>query len=86
VLLLTADPFYSLHGVRPGASLAAARRVLKLSRPFHVGLNDWYLAAHGAAADGVLKVRHGMVEEVGIADKRFLHGRRAEFRFLNSFR
>ena len=66
VLLLTADPYYALRGVRPGATLAAARSALRLSDPFHIGLNYWYLADDGPTL-GVLKVRHGVVEEVGIA-------------------
>jgi hypothetical protein len=35
---------------------------------------------------GVLKVRHGVIEEVGIADGRLLTSRRDARRFLNSFR
>jgi hypothetical protein len=33
----------------------------------------------------VLKVRNGVVQEVGVADKRLLSGRKAQQRFLNSF-
>jgi hypothetical protein len=66
ILLLTASPYCALRGVRPGASLAAARRALRLTGPFHIGLNYRYLAQLGSSR-GVLKIRHGVVEEVGIA-------------------
>jgi hypothetical protein len=33
----------------------------------------------------VFKVRHGRIQEVGIADKRFTRTRGLAFRFLNSF-
>jgi hypothetical protein len=84
VLLLTATPYYSLRGLRPGARLAAAARVLKIGRPFHVGLNYWYLARFGASR-AVLKVRHGIVEEIGIADARLTAKRSSAFRFIRSF-
>ena len=84
VFISTASPFYSLRGVRAGASLAAARRVLRLSNPFRVGLNDWYLAPNGAVR-AVLKVRHGRVEEIGIAEKSLTANRRIALQFLKSF-
>ncbi|HWE58286.1 MAG TPA: hypothetical protein VG228_01225, partial [Solirubrobacteraceae bacterium] len=84
VLLLTATPYYALRGVRPGAALTAARRVLKLGRPFHIGLNYWYLAPNGADR-AALKVRHGIVEEIGIANSTLTASRRAAFRFFTSF-
>jgi hypothetical protein len=61
-----------------------AARVLRIGRPFHIGLNYWYLAPNGASR-GVLKVRHGIVEEIGIADLRLTANRRAAWRFLSSF-
>ena len=60
-----------------------ARR-LRVGRPFHIGLNYWYLAPDGPST-GVLKVRHGTVEEIGIAVKRFTRTRRLAGRFLRSF-
>ncbi len=82
VIELTADRFYALSGVRPGAKLAMARRRLHLVFHARIGRNVWYLA-RGRQADGVLKVRHGVVEEVGLANKRLAssHPRR----FLASF-
>ena len=85
ILLLSANPHYALDKTTPGATLTkqVARR-LKLGKLFKIGSNDWYIAA-GRSADGVLKVRNGVVQEVGVADKRLLNGRAAQRRFLSSF-
>jgi predicted Fe-Mo cluster-binding NifX family protein len=85
VLALTANPFYALDGARPGGELAAVARKLKVGKTFHIGLNDWYVAP-GAAASTVLKVRHGIIQEIGLANKRLTKGRTAEGRFLSSFK
>jgi len=85
VIALTANPHYTLRGVRPGRRLAAVARRLHTGRGFQIGLNTWYLAPDGSAR-GVLKVRHGVIEEVGIADLRLTRGRRAALAFLRSFR
>jgi hypothetical protein len=91
ILILTAASYYSVRGVRPGATLASARRALRLTGPFAIGANDWYLAPlRGGRA--ILKVRHGVVEEIGIADAsltplgRGRAQRKAVMRFLVSFR
>jgi hypothetical protein len=82
IIALTANPFYALDGVKPGAMVSAAKRRLRLERPFQVGLNTWYLIP-GRAATGVLKVRHGLIYEIGIADKRLTSGARPnQRRFL----
>ena len=80
----TANAFYSLRGVRPGMALSRARRRLALGRGFHVGLNWWYFAAHGSSR-GLLKVRRGTVEEIGLAETTVTRGRRAQRVFLTSF-
>src|SRR5579864_7181048 len=86
VLLLTANPHYSLHGVRPGTRLARASRRLGVSRPFRIGRNTWYLDSFGPN-HGVIKVQHGMIEEVGIVDGQLTaRGYVKTLRFLNSFR
>jgi hypothetical protein len=86
VLALTANPFYALDGVRPGATFASAAKRLHVGGSFHIGLNYWYLAP-GAAARSVLKVRDGIVQEVGIANSRLSQGgRTAQRRFLASFK
>lgn len=85
VIALTANRFYALGGVRPGTRIASAQRRLKLrQRPFHVGLNYWYIVP-GRAAVGVLKVRHGHVQEVGIASRSLARGRPAQHRLIRSF-
>ena len=81
VLILTADPRYSLNGVRPGAALRTARRGVRLGSAYRVGANVWYVIGDG----GVLKVRRGRVEEVGIADAALTRTRSATLRFLASF-
>ena len=66
------------------AAKAKVARRLRVGKGFHVGLNWWYLAPNGSSR-GVLKVRHGLIEEVGIADRQLTEGRRAARRFLSSF-
>jgi hypothetical protein len=80
----TANPYYTLRGVSPRATLAAARAHLKLGKPFHIGANTWYLIPSGAST-GVLKVRKGIVEEIGIAEKPITKTRKADRVFLGSF-
>jgi hypothetical protein len=80
----TANPFYSIRGVRPGASLKSAAHRMRVGRGFHVGLNWWYFAPNGPTT-ALLKVRQGVVEEIGIAEKVLTHGRRAQRRFVTSF-
>jgi hypothetical protein len=80
----TANPYYALRGVSPGATLAAARAHLKLGRPFRIGAHDWYLVRAGAST-GVLEVRNRIVEEVGIAAKGITRTRKEDRVFLKSF-
>jgi hypothetical protein len=80
----TSNAFYSVHGIRPGATLAAAATHLKLGPALHIGLNFWYLGPNGSST-AVLKVRHGIVEEIGIGDKQLTKGRKAQRTFMSSF-
>jgi hypothetical protein len=77
ILLLTADRRYALRGVRPGARLTkqVARR-LRVGRAFKVGLNTWYVTPDGPG-HGLLKVRHGQIQEVGVVGRGVSHSRRA---------
>ena len=84
VWISTANGYYAVGGVRPGTTAAAAGRLLRLEPPFHVGLNDWYLAPDGAAT-AMFKVRRGIVQEIGIADKRLTRGRALQRVFVESF-
>jgi hypothetical protein len=84
VLALTSDTYYAYRGVKPGSRLSAARRKLHLGRGYVVGLNTWYLI-DGRKANGVFKVRHGVVEEVGIATKALSTGMASARAFFRSF-
>ena len=85
VLALTTNLYYSLDGARPGTKLTTAlAKRLRLGKVFHIGLNDWYIAP-GAAGDDVLRVRGGIIQEIGIANRALLQGRPAQQRFLASF-
>ena len=81
----TSDVYYTVRGLRPDTPLSVARRHLRLSKPFPVGRNTWYLAPAGGST-AVLKVRHGLVEEIGIAYRALTpSSRRADRKFLTSF-
>ena len=80
----TSNAYYAVHGVRVGMKIKAARKLLKLEKPFRVGLNYCYLAPNGRSM-AVLKVRRGIVEEIGIADRQFTRTRAADRLFLKGF-
>jgi hypothetical protein len=84
VLVLSSNRRYALRGVRPGGRLAPAARRLHTGRPFHVGRNDWYFVTRGGA-NGLLKVRHGAIEEVGLVNRSLTTGRARQRRFIRSF-
>jgi hypothetical protein len=50
----------------------------------HIGLNLWYFAPNGSST-AVLKMRDGIVEEIGIGDKSLTNSRKAQSNFLKSF-
>ena len=80
----TSSLYYTVHGIRRGATIKAARKRLKLKGPFHVGLNDWYVAPNGTSV-AVFKVRRKLIEEVGIGVKALLGSSSADSTFLRSF-
>jgi hypothetical protein len=84
ILALTANRHYALHGVRPGARLASVRRRLRVGTGYRIGLNTWYIVP-GKSANGLLKVRHGVIEELGLIDKRLTGNRRGARHVLGSF-
>jgi hypothetical protein len=84
VLALTANPFYALEGVRPGTSLRAAAKTLHTTAVMRVGANDWYMAPNGSTT-AIVKVREGIVEEIGTATKRVTQNRTAQLTFIKSF-
>jgi hypothetical protein len=83
VLALTANPHYTIDGIRPGSTVAAARR-LHLGAALKLGLNTWYVIQGGATND-VLKIRHGILLEVGIANRGLTRTRSAQARLLQNF-
>lgn len=80
----TSSAYYALRGIRVGATIAAAGKSLKLAGPYKVGRNSWYLTADGAA-NGIFKVRAGLIEEIGIAERKLTGSTAARKRFLHSF-
>jgi pimeloyl-ACP methyl ester carboxylesterase len=84
ILALTANRHYALRGVRPGTRLTAAVARLHPGQPFQIGANRWYVVAQTTSA-AVLRVRGGIVQEVGIASRQFTRGRAARRRLLRSF-
>jgi Pro-kumamolisin, activation domain/Putative Ig domain/Bacterial Ig-like domain (group 3) len=85
IWISTASAFYAIDGVRTGATVTAAARILTLGKAFQIAANDWYLASAGPAT-AVLEVRGGIVQRIGIADKWLTkEGRAAERTLLTSF-
>jgi hypothetical protein len=84
VVALTANRVYALDGVRHGAKLASIARRLRVGRGYRIGLNTWYVVP-GRSVDGLLKVRNGVIDEIGIANRSLIAGRRATRAFLASF-
>lgn len=83
VWISTANRFYALRGIRAGTGQAGARRHLRTGRAFHVGRNAWYFSANGAST-ALLEVRRGVIQEIGVADRRLVSSRRARLIFLRS--
>ena len=84
VWISTANRRYSAAGIRPGARLKAAKRRLHLGRGIQVGLNRWFFGM-AEAATVLVKVRHGRVEEIGIAVRQLTGSGTEQRRFLHSF-
>jgi hypothetical protein len=84
ILALTANPYYTIDGIRPGRNLATAARHLHLSGVVHLGRNDWYIIP-GATSNTVLKVRHGIIKEIGIATANLTSTRAQQLQLLRSF-
>ena len=85
VLLLTANPYYKLASVSVGLEITSVAKRLKLGKAIPIGLNDWYVAP-GASSNYIFKVRHGIIQEIGIANKHDTATRAQQKRFLASFK
>ncbi len=68
MIALTANPFYSFKGARPGTRLTAVAKRLRLGKPFHIGANYWYFSP-ASPANGVFEVRGGIIQELGLVNK-----------------
>ncbi|HET9721065.1 MAG TPA: hypothetical protein VFP55_13375 [Solirubrobacteraceae bacterium] len=84
VFISTADRRYSFRGVRPGARAKVAARRLRAGRPLRIGQNTWYVFNLGGSSRGLLKVRRGRVEEIGLVIRAITPNRRAEGRVLKA--
>jgi len=83
VIILTANRGYAIRGIVSGTRLRGLAGRLRAQR-FEVGRNTWYLFADGASR-GVLKVRRGVIEELGIAERSLTRTRAMSRLFLRSF-
>jgi hypothetical protein len=82
VLALTANIHYNVNGVTQGSTVKQASKKLKLGKVHHIGKNDWYVTTNGRY---VLKVRKGVIQEIGPANTAFTRSYKAQTVFLNSF-
>jgi hypothetical protein len=80
-LALTANSFYALHGVHPGTPLRRVAKRLKAHHGFKFGRNTFYVVPNGPSS-GLLKVQHGIIREVGIAEKALTAPRKIARQFL----
>jgi hypothetical protein len=84
-LALTANRRYALRGIHTRTKLSKVARRLRLGRGFTIGKNTWYVVP-GKRTNGILKVQHGVIREIGIASKPLTTGsRRRVRRFFLSF-
>jgi hypothetical protein len=64
--------------------VTAAGPKLPLGNLFVIATNDWYLAPGGPVTP-IFKARHGIIQEIGIAQRQLTIGRTAQRTFLTSF-
>lgn len=79
VLAMTDNRYYSVRGLRPGASVGSARRWLR--SPLRLGNAQWYVIP-GRTANMVLEVQHGVVQEIGIVNRTLTARREAQRQLL----
>ena len=84
ILALTANAYYTLDGIRPGMPVVRISGRLHLGKPIHLGPNWWYTSV-GHSATIVLKVRHHVIQEVGIASRALTATRAEQARLLVNF-
>ena len=79
----TANPYYAVGAVRPGAVLATAQRALPRGTLVAAGAARWYVARAGSVT-ALIELRGGVVQEVGIADPRVASSARARTALLRA--
>jgi hypothetical protein len=83
-LALTSNPFYALNGARPGMSVSSVASRLHAGKAITLGANAWYIIP-GSASRGVLRVRAGIIQEIGIAAEALTNTRGAQHQLLSVF-
>jgi hypothetical protein len=81
MLVMTSDRRYALDQIKPGTRTAAARRRLAHLQHFKIGRTTWYVI-RSAHATGVIKVQHGTVQAIGIANRSLTKTRVTQRRLL----
>jgi len=80
----TSSAYFAVLGIRVGATATAATARLQVASVVHLGSDDWYLARAGAST-AVLRVKHGVVDEIGIAERQLTRGRASDRELVMSF-
>jgi hypothetical protein len=83
VLALTANPYYVLDGVRAGMSFGNARTLLGTGNLLRLGANGWYFVTQPRST-AVIKIRGGIVRELGIAARQYTATRMEQLSFMTS--
>ena len=83
VWVSTSSAFYTVRGVRVGATLAAARRALKSGVVIKAGGRAWYVSRLGSATV-VLAVRGGLIQELCLVPTALTAGHKTESAMLGS--
>jgi hypothetical protein len=85
VWISSSDSRYEIDGIAPEARLKAAERRLRGGRLLAVGRNEWYFAPVSSQVTALLKVRHGEVQEVGVAPSALTRTSALRWAFITSF-
>lgn len=84
VVALTANEHYRVGKFVVGAKVAKLRKQLRHKRAFSIGSNKWYVFASGPT-EIVLQVRHGVVTQIGIANRALARTRTVQRGLLTSW-
>jgi hypothetical protein len=81
VAITTGSPLFAVHGIRPGATLAAAEASLGHGHVFTSGSTTWFLAPESGNT-AVVEATNGLVTQVGIAAESLTKRRAAQQAFV----